>query len=140
MYSAALWEVLVGTQDFASWSCFSSSPVAPFRLVNGGNWHSWPCLPGWLCKSQILWLPSLVSSFTSKFLIHLVLERLHLLLCGSWPKQRLPMQVLSSSFCIKTLEKLQPHIMVQRFVFCGKQFRVASSAWGIIVLWLGDLG
>lgn len=32
------------------------------------------------------------------------------------------------------------HIMVQRFGFGGIQFRVASSAWSIIVLWPGDLG
>lgn len=145
MYSAALCEVLGqwGACRYTGlWSSFSSSPVGAFRPVNGGNWHSWPCLPGWLCKSQILCLPNLVSSFTLKFLIHLVLEGLHLVLCGSWPKQR-QISIASSLFLalIQNFWKVAAtRIVVQRSVFGGKQFRIASSGWGIIVLWPGGLG
>lgn len=70
------------------------------------------------------------------------LERLHLLLCESWPKQR-QIPIASSLFLllIQSFGKVAAtHIMVQSLGFGGKQIRIASSAWGIIVLWPGDLG
>lgn len=53
-----------------------------------------------------------------------------------WELAKTKISIASSLFLllIPNFGKVTATHMVQRFVFGGKQFRIASSAWGIIVL------